>query len=49
VRRCTSCHYEGADEGREVDVFERLDDGKIKMTVMGNAIVLQHCDTDKGK
>jgi hypothetical protein len=41
--------FEGADESKESDVFERLDDGKIKMTVMGNAIVLQRCDADKGK
>lgn len=36
--------FEGADESKESDVFERLDDRRIKMTVMGNATVLQRCD-----
>jgi hypothetical protein len=36
--------FESADESQESDVFERLEDGKIKMTVMGNATLLQRCD-----
>jgi hypothetical protein len=41
--------FESADESKESDVFERLDDRRIKMTVMGNATLLQRCDAEKGK
>lgn len=41
------CH-EGAEEGPESDIFERLADGAIKVTVMDNETVLQRCDTEKG-
>ena len=40
---------EEALEGTETDIFERLDDGKIKVTVMESATVLQRCDAEKGK
>jgi hypothetical protein len=40
---------EEAQEGTETDLFERLDDGKIKVTVMESATVLQRCDAEKGK
>jgi hypothetical protein len=40
---------EEATEGPESDIFERLPDGKLKVTVMDNATLLQRCDTDKGK
>ena len=42
------CH-EGATGGPESDIFERLADGAIKMTVMGNATTLVRCDAEKGK
>ncbi len=38
---------EGADEGPESDVFERLDDGRLKVTVMGNTTVFERCDAAK--
>ena len=40
---------EGATEGPESDVFERILDGSIKVTVMNSATTLVRCDTDKGK
>ena len=40
---------EEATEGPESDVFERLADGTIKVTVMDTSTVLQRCDTEKGK
>ncbi len=40
---------EESDEGTESDLFEKLDDGKIKVTVMESATVLQRCDAEKGK
>ncbi|MBK9079456.1 MAG: hypothetical protein WBP38_03325 [Hyphomicrobium sp.] len=39
---------DGPDEGPESDIFERLPDGKLKVTVMDNATIFQRCDTDKG-
>lgn len=42
------CH-EGASEGPESDVFERLADGKLKVTIMDNATIFERCDADKGK
>jgi hypothetical protein len=35
---------EGADEGPQSDVFERLPDGKLKVTVMDNATIFERCD-----
>jgi hypothetical protein len=35
---------EEALEGSEQDLFERMDDGKIKVTVMETATLLQRCD-----
>ena len=40
---------EEATEGPESDIFERLADGKLRVTVMDAATLLQRCDTDKGK
>lgn len=40
---------EEAEEGTETDLFEKMDDGKIKVTVMENATILQRCDAEKGK
>lgn len=40
---------EEALEGTESDLFERLDDGKIRVTVMEKATLLQRCDAEKGK
>jgi hypothetical protein len=36
-------------EGTESDLFEKMDDGKIKVTVMESSTVLQRCDAEKGK
>jgi hypothetical protein len=41
--------YEGADEGPESDIFERLPDGSIKVTVMGKETTFVRCDGEKGK
>ena len=44
--------FDGAEEGPESDIFERLPDGKIKVTVMGNDTILERCDAanaEKGK
>lgn len=41
--------FDGPDEGPESDIFERLPDGKIKLTVMGNDTILQRCDAEKEK
>ncbi|MGE0052912.1 MAG: hypothetical protein AB7S74_01770 [Hyphomicrobium sp.] len=40
---------EGAEEGPESDLFERLDDGSLKVTVMGNHTIFVRCDAEKGK
>ncbi len=40
---------EGAGEGPESDLFERLPDGSLKVTVMGNETIFVRCDADKGK
>lgn len=40
---------DGPDEGPESDIFERLPDGKIKMTVMDNDTIFERCDAEKGK
>lgn len=40
---------EGPDEGPESDIFERMPDGKIKVTVMDNATIFERCDAEKGK
>jgi hypothetical protein len=40
---------EGPDDGPEHDVFERLADGGLKVTVMANSTILQRCDAEKGK
>ena len=40
---------EGATEGPESDIFEKMPDGTIKVTVMGSATTLLRCDADKGK
>ncbi len=42
------CH-EGAPEGPESDVFERLPDGSIKVTIMGNETIFVRCDGNEGK
>jgi hypothetical protein len=42
------CH-EGATEGPETDIFEKLPDGSLKMTIMDHATTLVRCDADKGK
>lgn len=40
---------DGAEEGPESDVFERMPDGTIKVTIMGNDTILQRCDAEKEK
>lgn len=40
---------DGPEEGPESDIFERLPDGSLKVTVMDNATIFQRCDADKGK
>lgn len=40
---------DGPNEGPESDIFERLPDGKIKVTVMGNDTILERCDAEKEK
>lgn len=42
------CH-EGAPEGPESDIFERLADGSIKVTIMGNDQIFVRCDVMEGK
>lgn len=39
---------DGPEEGPESDIFERLPDGKLKVTVMDHDTILQRCDTGKG-
>ncbi len=39
---------EGAAEGPESDLFERLPDGSLKVTVMGNDTIFVRCDAEKG-
>jgi len=41
--------FEGADESQESDIFERLDDGRIQVTVMGKATVFQRCKNEGAK
>jgi hypothetical protein len=41
--------FEEADESQESDIFERLDDGRIQVTVMGNSTVFEHCKTKEAK
>jgi hypothetical protein len=40
---------DGPEEGPESDIFERLPDGKMKVTIMGGATVFERCDGEKGK
>ena len=40
---------EGAEEGTETDIFERLADGKLQVTVNDTATVLERCAAEKGK
>lgn len=40
---------EGAEEGTETDIFERLADGKLKIIVNDTATILERCDAAKGK
>lgn len=40
---------EGASEGSQSNVFERLPDGALKVTVMGNDTIFVRCDKDEGK
>lgn len=42
------CH-EGAQEGPESDIFERVDARTIKVTVMGNDTMFVRCDGKEGK
>ena len=42
------CH-EGAQEGPESDIFERVADGSIKVTMMGNDTMFVRCDGKEGK
>lgn len=43
------CH-EGAPAGPESDVFERMADGTLKVTIMGNDTIFVRCDAgDKAK
>lgn len=42
------CH-EGSPEGPESDLFERLPDGSIKVTIMGNDTIFVRCDEQQGK
>lgn len=42
------CH-EGAPAGPESDLFERLDDKSIKVTIMGNDTIFVRCDGNEGK
>lgn len=37
---------EGPEEGPENDTFERLPDGKIKVTAMDNVTVFERCDAE---
>ena len=39
---------DGPDEGPESDIFERMPDGRLTVTIMDNATIFQRCDTDKG-
>ena len=41
--------FEGATEGPESDIFERMPDGTLKVTIMDSSTMMQRCDTDKGK
>lgn len=41
--------FEGADESKESDVFERLPDGRIKVTIMGNATIFELCNPKEAK
>ncbi|MEQ1718075.1 MAG: hypothetical protein ABL907_19210 [Hyphomicrobium sp.] len=41
--------FEGADESQESDVFERMPDGAIKVTIMGSDTTFVRCDGEKGK
>lgn len=41
--------FEGADESKESDIFERLPDGSIKVTIMGNDMIFVRCDSTEGK
>ncbi len=40
---------EGPDEGPESDIFERMPDGKLKVTVMNDATIFERCDAEKEK
>lgn len=40
------CH-EGAMEGPETDIYEKMPDGGVKVTVMGNAMMFYRCDAEK--
>ena len=40
---------DGPEEGPESDIFERLPDGSLRVTVMDNATIFQRCDADAGK
>ena len=40
---------EEAEEGNETDLFERLSDRKIKVTVQGKVSLFERCDADKEK
>lgn len=42
------CH-EGAQAGPESDIFERLDDGTIRVTVMDNPTILERCSSEEGR
>ncbi|MFN0217529.1 MAG: hypothetical protein ACKVP4_01815 [Hyphomicrobium sp.] len=42
------CH-EGAQDGPESDVFERLEDGRIKVTIMGSAMIFERCSGREGR
>ena len=41
--------FEGATEGPESDIFERLPDGTLKVTIMDSSTIMQRCEPDKGK
>ncbi len=41
--------FEGATEGPESDIFERMADGTLKVTIMDSSTMMQRCDTDRGK
>jgi hypothetical protein len=40
---------DGPEEGPESDIFERLPDETLKVSIMDSPTIFQRCDADKGK